>query len=46
MFETLSANGINIELISTSEIRITCIIKESKVKEAVRVLHKAFEVEA
>ena len=45
MFETLSNNGINIELISTSEIRITCIIKESKVKEAVRALHKAFETE-
>ena len=45
MFDTLSGNGINIELISTSEIRITCIIKESKVKEAVRALHKAFEVE-
>jgi aspartate kinase len=45
MFETLSDNGINIELISTSEIRITCIIKESKVKEAVRALHKAFETE-
>ena len=45
MFDTLSSNGINIELISTSEIRITCIIKESKVKEAVRALHKAFEVE-
>ena len=45
MFDTLSKDGINIELISTSEIRITCIIKESKVKEAVRALHKAFEVE-
>jgi aspartate kinase len=45
MFDTLSREGINIELISTSEIRITCIIKESKVKEAVRALHKAFEVE-
>ena len=45
MFDTLSNDGINIELISTSEIRITCIIKESKVKEAVRALHKAFEVE-
>jgi aspartate kinase len=45
MFSTLSDNGINIELISTSEIRITCIIKELKVKEAVRALHKAFEVE-
>jgi aspartate kinase len=45
MFDTLSSNGINIEMISTSEIRITCIIKESKVKEAVRALHKAFETE-
>ena len=46
MFATLSEKGINIELISTSEIRITCIIAESKVKEAVRALHHAFEVEA
>ncbi|MCX6003077.1 MAG: aspartate kinase [Chloroflexi bacterium] len=46
MFATLSEKGINIELISTSEIRITCIIEESKVKEAVRALHHAFEVEA
>ena len=45
MFATLSENGINIDLISTSEIRITCIIEESKVKEAVRALHHAFEVE-
>ena len=45
MFDTLSSNGINIEMISTSEIRITCIIKESKVKDAVRALHKAFETE-
>jgi aspartate kinase len=45
MFDTLSSNGINIEMISTSEIRITCIIKEPKVKDAVRALHKAFEVE-
>jgi aspartate kinase len=45
MFRTLFDSGINIELITTSEIRITCIIDESKVKEAVRVLHKAFELE-
>jgi aspartate kinase len=45
MFDTLSSNGINIEMISTSEIRITCIVKESKVKDAVRALHKAFETE-
>jgi len=45
MFETLSAENINIQLITTSEIRITCIIEEAKVKEAVRALHKAFELD-
>jgi aspartate kinase len=45
MFRTLFDAGINIELITTSEIRITCIIDEAKVKEAVRALHKAFELE-
>jgi len=45
MFATLSGNGINIELITTSEIRITCIVDEDRVKDAVRALHKAFEVE-
>lgn len=45
MFRTLYEAGINIELITTSEIRITCIIAEDKVKDAVRALHKAFELE-
>ena len=45
MFRTLSEAGINIELISTSEIRITCIVPEASVTEAVRALHKAFELE-
>jgi aspartate kinase len=45
MFRTLFDEGINIELITTSEIRITCIIDESRVTEAVRALHKAFELE-
>ncbi|KPK22023.1 MAG: aspartate kinase [Dehalococcoidia bacterium SM23_28_1] len=45
MFRTLFDKGINIELITTSEIRITCIIDESKVADAVRALHKAFELE-
>jgi len=44
MFETLFEHGINIQLITTSEIRITCIIAEDKVKDAVRALHKAFEL--
>ena len=45
MFATLSQEGVNIQLISTSEIRITCIIEESRVKDAVRALHRAFEME-
>ena len=45
MFGTLSAEGINIQLITTSEIRITCIIEEARVKDAVRALHRAFELE-
>lgn len=45
MFSTLSAQGINIQLISTSEIRITVIIEEARVKDAVRALHKAFELD-
>jgi len=45
MFETLYKAGVNIQLITTSEIRITCIISETRVEEAVRALHCAFEVE-
>ncbi len=45
MFRALADEGINIHLITTSEIRITCIILEDRVKDAVRALHKAFEVE-
>ena len=45
MFSALSEKGINIQLISTSEIRITCIIAEDKVKDAVKALHRAFELE-
>ncbi len=45
MFGTLSEQGINIQLITTSEIRITCIIDEAGVKDAVRTLHRAFELE-
>jgi aspartate kinase len=46
MFQVLSEQGINIQLISTSEIRITCIIDESRVKDAVRALHQAFALDA
>jgi aspartate kinase len=45
MFRTLFDAGINIEMISTSEIRITCIVREDRVADAVRALHTAFELE-
>lgn len=45
MFRTLHEQGINIQLITTSEIRITCIISEEKVKDAVQALHEAFVLE-
>ncbi len=45
MFGALSEQGINIQLITTSEIRITCIIDEARVKDAVRTLHRVFELE-
>jgi aspartate kinase len=45
MFETLSAEKINIQLISTSEIKISCVVKGDEGKKAVQVLHKAFNLE-
>jgi aspartate kinase len=45
MFAALSEKGVNIQLISTSEIRITCIIGADDVKSAVKALHRAFELE-
>ena len=42
MFSTLASENINIILISTSEIRISCIIEEKYTELAVRVLHSAF----
>jgi aspartate kinase len=45
MFRTLADEGINIEMITTSEIRITCIISEARVLDAVRTLHRAFQLE-
>jgi aspartate kinase len=41
-FETLAAEGINIEMISTSAIRISCIVRETQVEQAVQALHTAF----
>jgi aspartate kinase len=45
MFRALYDKGINIELITTSEIRITCIIDEARVEDAVQALHQTFELD-
>jgi aspartate kinase len=45
MFRALFDHGINIELISTSEIRITCIVRAGQVAEAVNALHDAFALD-
>lgn len=44
-FKALSEEGINIQMISTSEIKISVVIDEKYLELAVRVLHKAFELE-
>ena len=45
MFETMAVEGINIEMISTSTIRISCVVAEADVERAVQALHAAFELE-
>jgi len=45
MFRALFDAGINIDLISTSEIRLTCLVHRDRVADAVRALHDAFELE-
>lgn len=42
MFRTLADAGINIDMISTSEIRITCVVREDRLDDAARALHSAF----
>jgi aspartate kinase len=44
VFETLGAEGINIEMISTSPIKISCVIRQDQVARAVKALHSAFEL--
>ena len=46
VFEVLGDEGINIEMISTSPIKISCVISADRVPDAVRALHKAFELGA
>lgn len=42
MFSALAKKGINIDMISTSEIKISCVLKRTRAEEAVRAVHKAF----
>ncbi len=44
MFGALARAGVNIELISTSEVRITCTVAEEQLETAVRALHASFEL--
>jgi aspartate kinase len=43
-FSVLGDAGVNIEMISTSPIKISCVIREEHVEQAVRELHAAFEL--
>jgi aspartate kinase len=45
MFRALAEAGINIEMISTSEIRITCLVARDQVDRGARILHQAFELD-
>ena len=45
MFRLLANGGINIDMITTSEIRISCIIDEAQGRDAVRLLHKGFQLD-
>ncbi|MGH9269612.1 MAG: ACT domain-containing protein, partial [Acidimicrobiales bacterium] len=45
MFETLAGEGVNIEMISTSPIRISCVVRDDQLERAVQALHAAFDLE-
>jgi aspartate kinase len=45
MFQTLADLGINLDMISTSPIKISCVIAKQHVDQAVRVLHTAFDLD-
>jgi len=46
MFQTLADNGINIRMISTSEIKISCLINKDDAQNAVKALHSIFNLES
>ncbi len=45
MFQVLADNGINLEMISTSSIKISCVIRKQQVQIAVKALHEAFKMD-
>jgi aspartate kinase len=45
MFETLAAEDVNIEMISTSSIRISCVVRSDQVEQGVRALHRVFQLD-
>jgi aspartate kinase len=45
MFRTLADLGINLEMISTSPIKVSCVISKERVEEAVKALHRAFDLD-
>jgi aspartate kinase len=45
MFQVLSTEGVNIEMISTSSIRISCVVRARDVERAVKALHAEFELD-
>ena len=45
MFRILADGGINIDMITTSEIRISCIINQQRAHDAVRLLHEGFQLD-
>jgi aspartate kinase len=46
MFESLASAGINIEMISTTPIRVSCVVREDRVEEAVQAIYRAFDLSA
>ena len=46
MFQTLADSGINIRMISTSEIKISCLINKEDAQKAVKALHSIFNLES
>jgi aspartate kinase len=46
MFEALAEAGINLEIISTSSIRVSCVVRAAEVERAVRAVHDKFRIYA